>query len=58
MEIGGRWVLGDFLANAFDDNCPSDVVFLEWANDYRHYLELRYKVEEAVATAAYCERRG
>ena len=36
---------------------PDDVVFVEWANDYRHYLELRYEVKEAVATAECCDMR-
>ncbi len=25
-----------------------DAVFVEWANDYRHYLELRQKLEKSL----------
>ena len=25
-----------------------DAVFVEWANDYRHYLELRQKIEKSL----------
>ena len=29
-----------------------DAVFVEWANDYRHYGEIRKKVEKSLADAA------
>ena len=29
-----------------------DAVFVEWANDYRHYLELRKKLAEIVTDVA------
>lgn len=29
-----------------------DVVFVEWANDYRHYLHLRHEVERRLQHAA------
>ena len=25
---------------------PDDAAFIEWANDYRHYLDLRQKIEK------------
>ena len=31
-----------------------DAVFVEWANDYRHYLELRQKLHDVAA----CHGRG
>jgi len=40
----------------FDQYCrgqqSDDVVFVEWANDYRHYLELRYELERKLENAA------
>ena len=29
-----------------------DIVFVEWANDYRHYLELRQKLEKILPDVA------
>ena len=29
-----------------------DAVFIEWANDYRHYLELRQKLEKSLQNVA------
>ena len=29
-----------------------DVVFVEWANDYRHYLDLRHELERRLQHAA------
>ena len=29
-----------------------DAVFVEWANDYRHYLELRRKLEKSLHDVA------
>ena len=40
----------------FDQYCrgqqSDDAVFVEWANDYRHYLELRYELERKLENAA------
>ncbi len=40
----------------FDRYCrgqlSDEVVFVEWANDYRHYLELRYELERKLENAA------
>jgi hypothetical protein len=31
---------------------PDDTVFVEWANDYRHYLELRRDLEQRLHDVA------
>lgn len=31
---------------------PDDVEFVEWANDYRHYLELRQALEKRLQEVA------
>jgi len=40
----------------FDQYCrgklSDDAVFVEWANDYRHYLELRCELERKLENAA------
>jgi len=35
-----------------------DTVFVEWANDYRHYLELRQKLEKSLHDVTACHGRG
>ena len=35
-----------------------DTVFVEWANDYRHYLELRQKLEKSLHDVAVRHGRG
>ena len=39
----------DFFAQYMRGELPDDAVFVEWANDYRHYLALRHglALEEA-----------
>jgi hypothetical protein len=40
----------------YDQYCrgqlPDDVLFVEWANDYRHYLDLRQGIEKRLQDAA------
>ena len=36
----------DFFAQYMQGEMPDDAVFVEWANNYRHYLALRHSVEE------------
>ena len=31
---------------------PDDFIFIEWANDYRHYLALRQELEQRLNYAA------
>lgn len=31
---------------------PDDIAFVEWANDYQHYLALHQQVEQVLATPA------
>lgn len=31
---------------------PDDSVFIEWANDYRHYLNLRHELEKKLQDVA------
>ena len=31
---------------------PDDAAFIEWANDYRHYLDLRQKLENRLKHVA------
>jgi len=31
---------------------PDDILFVEWANDYRHYLELRQELEQRLHDVA------
>jgi hypothetical protein len=36
----------DFFYQYSQGMLSDDVVFIEWANDYRHYLALRQELEE------------
>ena len=38
----------DFFAQYMQGRMPDDAVFVEWANDYRHYLALRTARGEGV----------
>ena len=42
----------DFFARYMQGCMPDDTVFVEWANDYRHYLELRRSVEDSLRDVA------
>ena len=42
----------DFFARYMQGGMPDDAVFVEWANDYRHYLELRRSVEDSLRDVA------
>ena len=37
----------DFFANYMQGEMPDDAAFVEWANDYRHYLALRSSMDKA-----------
>ena len=38
----------DFFDQYSRGKLSDDAVFVEWANDYRHYLELRQKIEKSL----------
>ncbi len=42
----------DFFARYMRGDMSDDAVFVEWANDYRHYLEVRRIVENSLNDAA------
>ena len=42
----------DFFAQYTQGSMSDDAVFVEWANDYRHYLELRRSVEDSLRDVA------
>ena len=42
----------DFFARYSQGVLSDDSVFVEWANDYRHYLALRRSVEDSLRNVA------
>ncbi|MBO3459507.1 hypothetical protein G7B40_033600 [Aetokthonos hydrillicola Thurmond2011] len=42
----------DFFHQYNQGLLPDDVLFIEWANDYRHYLALRQEIELRLNYAA------
>ena len=42
----------DFFAQYMQGEMPDDAAFVEWANDYRHYLALRRGLEDRLNDAA------
>jgi hypothetical protein len=42
----------DFYQDYNQGMLPDDVIFIEWANDYRHYLALRQELEQRLNYAA------
>ena len=42
----------DFFARYSQGVLSDDAVFVEWANDYRHYLALRRSVEDSLRNVA------
>ena len=42
----------DFYAEYSRGVLSDDAIFVEWANDYRHYLELRRIVEDSLKDVA------
>ncbi len=42
----------EFFARYSQGELPDDAVFVEWANDYRHYLSLRRSVEDILSDVA------
>ena len=42
----------EFFAQYSRGELPDDTVFVEWANDYRHYLALRRSVEDSLRDVA------
>ncbi|QLE53481.1 hypothetical protein FD724_36875 (plasmid) [Nostoc sp. C057] len=42
----------DFFYQYNQGILPDDVLFIEWANDYRHYLVLRQEIEQRLNYAA------
>lgn len=42
----------DFFYQYNQGTLSDDVVFIEWANDYRHYLVLRQEIEQRLNYAA------
>lgn len=42
----------DFFVEYSRGMLSDDAVFVEWANDYRHYLELRRSVEDSLKDVA------
>ncbi|MBE9003202.1 hypothetical protein IQ274_34840 [Nostoc sp. LEGE 12447] len=42
----------DFFYQYNQGILPDDILFIEWANDYRHYLVLRQEIEQRLNYAA------
>ncbi|MBD2527926.1 MULTISPECIES: antitoxin TumA [unclassified Nostoc] len=42
----------DFFYQYNQGTLADDVLFIEWANDYRHYLVLRQEIEQRLNYAA------
>ncbi len=42
----------DFFDQYTKGELSDNVIFVEWANDYRHYLSLRQEIEQRLSHAA------
>ena len=42
----------DFFDQYTKGELSDNVIFIEWANDYRHYLSLRQEIEQRLSHAA------
>ena len=42
----------DFFDQYTKGELSDNVIFIEWANDYRHYLGLRQEIEQRLSHAA------
>jgi hypothetical protein len=42
----------DFFYRYNQGTMPDDVLYIEWANDYRHYLALHQELEKKLSYAA------
>lgn len=42
----------DFFGRYMQGDMPDDAAFVEWANDYRHYLALRRSLEDSLKDVA------
>jgi hypothetical protein len=42
----------DFFYHYNQGTLADDALFIEWANDYRHYLALRQEIEQRLTYAA------
>ncbi len=42
----------EFFNQYIQGHVSDDAAFVEWANDYRHYLEIRKNVEKSLADVA------
>ncbi len=51
-ESAHRMSSEDFYGRYSQGKLPDDQVYVEWANDYRHYLSLRKELEKKLQDAA------
>lgn len=42
----------DFFNEYSQGRLSDDAAFVEWANDYRHYVEIRKRIEKSLADVA------
>ena len=42
----------DFFNEYSQGRLSDDAAFVEWANDYRHYVEIRTRIEKSLADVA------
>ena len=47
-----RMASEDFFNQYSQGRLSDDAVFVEWANDYRHYLDIRRRIEKSLADVA------
>lgn len=51
-EIDAQMDSEEFFYQYSQGNLGDDVIYVEWANDYRHYLALRQNIEAKLSHAA------
>ncbi|MEW6262679.1 MAG: antitoxin TumA [Thermodesulfobacteriota bacterium] len=42
----------EFFYKYSQGQLPDEIIYVEWANDYRHYLDLRQEIEKRLQNAA------
>lgn len=51
-EHGSAMSSEDFFDRYSKGQLPDEAAYIEWANDYRHYLEIRAELERKLQDAA------
>lgn len=52
MRISIKWILKIFFNKYNQGKFSDDAIFIEWANDYRHYIALHQELQERLNNVA------